>query len=364
MKKKKILLDVYLAKNLGDDLFIHIICNKFPETHFVLNTTNNEYDKFIKKYPNLSRRKYDFTHKVLRKLGVYNILDYNEISKQYDGFVILGGSIFMEKEKYKEIHSNRINLGNKFIDKKKPVFVLGSNFGPYYSEDFYNMYKKFFEKCTYVSFRERYSYSLFKGIKNIGINPDIVFQLNSSNKIKEKKVGFSIIDLERREDLKEYEEIYINNIINLIKKAYTENYSIVLFSFCEYEGDLKMINKIKDKLPYNIKAKIEVYSYVDDIKSALSEIEKLKIMVASRFHAVILSQVFNQCVIPFIYSDKTLNVLKDINLNNIAININDFTKIDKDKIWKLAQDNKINLDKIKIESENHFEKLKDFLMKK
>ncbi|WP_195244232.1 polysaccharide pyruvyl transferase family protein [Clostridium celatum] len=362
MKKKKILLEVYLAKNLGDDLFIDIICNKFPEVEFVLNIVNNEHDNFINKYNNLKRRRYDLIHKFFRKLKVKNVLDNNQIAKEYDAFIILGGSMFIEKEQYRKLHLDRINLGNKFIENKKPVYILGSNFGPYYSEEFFNMYRTFFEKCTDISFRENYSFNLFKDLNNIRVNPDIVFGLEKNNIEKEKRVGFSIINLEKREELRSYEETYIKNIIKLIKKAYSEKYFIELFSFCEYEGDLKMINKIKDRLPIDIREALSVHSYVDDLKNTLNQISKMDIFVASRFHAVILSQVFNQGVIPFIYSDKTLNVLKDIKLDKIAININNFEEIDVEKIWEECRGNKINLDKIKVETENHFVKLKDFLL--
>ena len=37
----RIYVDVYLAKNLGDDLFVHVLANAFPNVEFILNYYGN-----------------------------------------------------------------------------------------------------------------------------------------------------------------------------------------------------------------------------------------------------------------------------------------------------------------------------------
>ena len=41
---KRIFVDVYLAYNLGDDLFLDILSKKYPETEFTVNYVGNDYD--------------------------------------------------------------------------------------------------------------------------------------------------------------------------------------------------------------------------------------------------------------------------------------------------------------------------------
>lgn len=196
---KKIFVDVYLAFNLGDDLFVDILSKKYPNTEFTLNYVGNNYDDFLKQYENVSRREYSLKDKILQKLSIKDTLtDYKSIAREHDAMIFIGGSIFRDEDYHQELYNYRNCILGEFEKLKKPVFVLGANFGPYKNMGFLNDYKKFFRRCKDVCFRDKYSYNLFKELKNVRYAPDIVFQLDLDKYKKEEKnevIGFSIIDV-------------------------------------------------------------------------------------------------------------------------------------------------------------------------
>ena len=65
-----------------------------------------------------------------------------------------------------------------------------------------------------------YSFNLFKEYNNVRIAPDIVFQLKSKRikKIKDS-IGISLIEINNREDLSAYNNIYIQKISNIIEEG-------------------------------------------------------------------------------------------------------------------------------------------------
>ena len=66
---KRVFLDMYLAHNLGDDLFLHIIANRYPNCKFTVNYYDNDYDNFFKNYSNIETR-VTLKNRIIRKLGI------------------------------------------------------------------------------------------------------------------------------------------------------------------------------------------------------------------------------------------------------------------------------------------------------
>lgn len=362
---KKIFVDIYLAYNLGDDLFLDILSKKYPHTKFTVNYVGNNYNKFIARYKNIYKRKYTIIDKVLQKIKIKDTLtDYKTIAKNHDAMIFIGGSIFRDESYHENLYKDRIKMVNEFEKLNKPVFVLGSNFGPYNKVDFLNDYKRFFEKCKDVCFRDTYSYNLFKDMNNIRCQPDIVFQLDlDSFKKKEKKniIGFSIIDVTHKDNLSKYEKIYINNTIKSIELLISMGYKCCLMSFCEKEGDLKCINTILSKLSNTIKDNVYVYEYKGNLKEAINVISEFKLFIAARFHANIIAQLLNIPILPVIYSNKTYNMLRDINLDSIMVSMDNLELLYDEKIIEKAFYNIADITDIKKESKLQFKQLSLFM---
>ena len=364
---KKILVNAYTSLNLGDDLFLKILFDRYPNIKWILPRGGKIYKDLFKEYENVEV-KCSLLFKIKNKLG---IKEKNSIFTKYDGGVYIGGSIFMEIPKWREQLLERKRLIKSFSRKNKPYFILGSNFGPYESDEFMNEYVRIFKHCRDVCFRDKYSYSFFCKYENIRIAPDIVFQLKSRNIAKIKKsIGISLIDISNRDELSKYEKNYLNKIRELVLEGKKRGYSFVFFSFCKHEGDLIAINKVIKLLGKEYSDTFEVINYEGNIDEFLDKFESMENIIGTRFHSIILSQVFNQGLYPFIYSDKTLNVLRDIGLGQEYCNIknceepeikNHKEKFDAEYILNIISSNKINNKELFIEAEKQFQELDKYV---
>lgn len=353
---KKVLLNMYLRKNLGDDIFLKIISERYPNTIFysqpLCNYNNKEYNSNIKFIRNFITRLFNVAYK---KTNIELFSITNKIKKKCNYQITLGGSMFIEKkdnkikDKYKEYNSI-----------KMPYFILGSNFGPYYSESYYNLYKEIFSNAEDVCFREKYSYDMFKGLKNVRHTKDIVFSLDTSNynNVNNKKVVISVIDLDNRNDLIKYKKEYENKMIEIINYFIKKKYKVLLMSFCKAEGDESVIDRIYSELNSNLVSK---YYYDGNIDEAINEIAESEYIIASRFHAMILGFIFNKKVLPLIYSKKMTNVIEDLKFNGIYYEINNIKNLNIEKDIRKIKKPNFDLEITKKEAEKHFEVLDKYI---
>lgn len=315
MKKKNCYLKIYLNNNLGDDLFAKIISEKYPNTKFIVVSYLNKKSQFSN-IKVITGKIFRIVNKILKILTNKKITIEKILSKKCDVALVMGGSMFIEgkSDDYEELAFS------------KKYYVIGTNFGPYKTNEYLEKCKLIFQKAEYVQFRDKYSYNIFKDIENanITVKPDIVFGLDVS-KIKitnRKRVIISIIDCKRKIN-KKYEKQYDNKIIELTKNFIKEGYEILYMSFCKSEGDEIAIKRILDKLDEKTRQVIKTYYYKGNIEEALNILGDSSIIVGSRFHANVLGIVLKKEIIPVIYSDKTTNMLKDIEFKGKTIDIRD-----------------------------------------
>lgn len=347
-----IYLKAYLNHNLGDDLFIKILLDRYKEQNFYIRAKKQYIFglgsnlKSIKKY----------YLKIISRLLDNNDIFEKYIQKKYDIVVYIGGSIFMQN-----------NENDTFPIRKiynKNYYVLGANFGPYINNEYIKNAKKIFEEIQQVSFRDLYSYNLFKEIKSVMYASDIVFamDINQYKNIKPQKIViFSLIDCNTKCG-KEYTQQYENKIIELTEKFLKDGYDIIYMSFCKNENDEIGINRIINQLSISVKQQVQKYYYNGNLTEALSLVAKSEIVVGSRFHANILGMLFNKTVIPFAYSDKTLNILDDINFNGKIIDIRKINEFKTDNLTEEDLSYKQDVSKLICDAKRHFEKLDIILL--
>lgn len=207
----KIYVDMYLAKNLGDDLFLYILSHKFPEIEFTVNYYGDDYGEVFSEYANVIKPNYTVFNKILNRVHIYDYInDADRISKKYDALLFLGGSIFREEYYWREEYEKRYRLVEAFNKKNKSIWILGANFGPVKTKKFIEDYGRLFENCTDVCFRDKYSFNLFRKIENIRYAPDIVYCLQDFLKLKRKnikrEIAISVIEPNHVEGLDRYRE--------------------------------------------------------------------------------------------------------------------------------------------------------------
>lgn len=352
---RKILVDAYLALNLGDDLFLKILFEKYPKVKFEMINVNAQYKDIFAVYENVKIIE-DKMYKFKVKLWT------SYLAKDYDALIFIGGSIFIQFDQWEKQYNFRKKIINAFYKQNKKIFILGSNFGPYDDKNFVKKYEDLFKKCTDICFRDYYSYNLFLHLENVRLEPDIVFQYSHENNKKIKNsIGFSVISLDDREDLVIHKKEYISKLKELTLEAVKRGKTVYFFSFCEHQGDLLMINEILDGL--NLLGKVESINYTGDINKFISKFSMMESIIGVRFHACILSQVFNQGLFPIIYSDKTYNVLSDINLVEMYKYISDIKNLDVNYVLDNIDGNMLKKREVLTHSVNQFKGFEEYVEK-
>lgn len=331
-----VFVKLFTELNLGDDLFLKILLERYPNSNFLLNA-RVEYAHLFAKYKNLKIKddlyvkkyrglQYRIISNIERRLfpSLYQKRIQNDIIQQYsedfqksDVFVSIGGSIFMQPAKlpyYTDVEY--YNIVNKMFDK---VLYIGCNFGPFSDITYKDSYKKIFSKALDVCFREEASWRLFNDIEQVRYRPDVVFGLEfPKSEKRNKSVGFSIISAREKMD----NDSYIKKYVELVEYYQNIGYEIFFFSFCKKQGDEKVIEEIIDYL--RDKRKINTVFYNGDIDKFLKVYSSVEKVYCGRFHSMILSMIFEQKIYPIPYSKKMINVLDDIKYRGEYLNIQDF----------------------------------------
>lgn len=348
---KKVYIKAYLAYNFGDDLFVHIFCNRYKNIECKM-ITKYEYPAgiFGKNTKLITKKDIKFVNKVIRVLSLKNNSYENILMKNSDFSLIIGGSMFMESN----------TAPSKYlVGGGKDYYIIGSNFGPYQTQQYYNKFYNVFKNASDVCFREKYSYDLFSDLPNVRVAPDIVFSLDVSNvKIIESiKVVISVIDCTKKVDAK-YKDLYEKKIIELINFFDKRNYGITLMSFCKAEGDELAIESIISKISNNeLKDRINSYYYNGNIEEALNIMGDCQVIVGSRFHANILGLILNKTILPIAYSDKTINVLRDCSFDGKIFDVRSLDKFDINCLNDDDLNYKLDISEQIKASSDHFEKL-------
>ncbi|MPS73224.1 MAG: polysaccharide pyruvyl transferase family protein [Chryseobacterium sp.] len=357
------LVNAYCKENIGDDLFIKILLDRYPSTNFII-LGKKEKLSFLKENSNVKIENiYQLgpLEKVVLKFGIKNYNDikrkkWNHFLERYknkiDNYIILGGSMFIE-EKNHNFETTELIFQNLNLAKK---IVVGSNFGPYHTAKFYDFYKHNFATFDAVIFRDSYSKKLFDDVSSVRNLTDFVFNYNISKSFDEKipnSIGISVINLSHREKIKKHEQDYLTFLRKIILDAKEENKECFLFSFCAAEGDDVIVKQLSQEFPF---AK-PVY-YDGNIDSFLSVYSSMQTVVATRFHGLVLSLLFNQKVLGVIYSEKTLNLINDMDKNIKYIELDNLNRYHSNQLKELEV---LDISKTISSATQYFETLDNFL---
>ena len=332
-------LHAYLNKNLGDDLFIYILSNRYKDINFKLISNKRYY---------ISKNVKILNSKVYK---IYNFFRKNNNNKLN---VLIGGSMFIENKSYDY---------PKIIAPPKKYIILGSNFGPFVTNNFYKKYYNFFAEAEDVCFRDTKSYNLFKDLPNVRYASDIVFSLDTADiNIKDtNNVIISVINCDKKAENISSNE-YEDKIIELITYLNNKGYNATLMSFCKDEGDEECINSIINKMKKNKVRKIpSKYFYRGDLHEALNVLGSSKIIVGTRFHANIIGMLMDKVIIPIAYSDKTINVLNDMNFEGKIFDVRKLEEFTINSLEEKDLNYKINVSRQKKDALKHFDKLDNIL---
>lgn len=359
--RKKVYLCAYDRQNLGDDLFVQAVVRRYPGIQFYMwsDQTNQQNFRFLsnlKVYDSKSRLQL-LLEKISPTLGAKR---KSAIEDKCDAMVYVGGSIFIEYEKWKIFLT-----WWDFEASHRNMFVLGANFGPFKTAAYREQMGEIFSKMKDVCFREQYSKNLFPTLPKVRVAPDILYGWKMPEQTKfEKQVFVSLIDCASEDHyLPDYEEQYYQTLNAILSEAAQEGYRIVLSSFCKAEGDEFAIKKYEQRFGSCFGNVMSHYCY--DGKNAseiLQEISNSDLIIGTRFHAVILGFAADKPVLPIIYSDKTTHVLSDAGFKGEYLDIRSPEYISFAELTdNLSKQKMPSLNQLRIRSEDHFKELDSFL---
>lgn len=302
----KVYVAGYWNTNLGDDLFLMLLSKRYPQHDFYIIAGHHDFAVFSGQ-KNLHLVKLPFWVKVANHFGKDKWLFSQQIKtvKKMDAYCELGGSLFILP---------KTGMGKQFAVRKQilatgiPYFIIGSNFGPYNSKRQVTSYHTFFTKVRHVTFRDQFSYNLFADLPNVSCAPDVAFNLDPDQfTLAQDYILFSVIDPHGRVKSGE-EERYYAVINELVNRFLNQGERVVLMPFCAAEGDLRAAQKIAAKFA---NSHLGIYVH-KDLKQSLIKLARAKAVVASRYHAMILSWLFQKPTFVLSYSEKINHVIADL----------------------------------------------------
>jgi colanic acid/amylovoran biosynthesis protein len=337
-RRKDVHISAYIAGNLGDDLFVKIICERYKNIRFIMAGPKafKQYFEHIQNLKYISDDTFlrmvicklnNFKRQVLNKGIIYREIQVkNKLANQHDITVLIGGSLFTETP----TRLVELEMEAKWYEQRP--LLIGCNFGPYTNENFYLKFKEKFGKARHICFRDQYSYELFKELGHVSYAPDVVFNLKHSTENQGYYV-ISVMDFKNAgfKKWEDYAEDYLKKIAELVNIYMKNNTKVVLISFCERLGDTAAIQGIIAMTGEN--KNLEVCEYAKQgMAKALTLMANCEGIIASRFHALVLGIVFKKRVYPVMYSIKMENLLSDLGIENRHYYIDCFVQKDCESI--------------------------------
>lgn len=328
--KKKVYLRAYICSNLGDDLFIEILLNRYPNVLFLADSYSLPPQLNSDRISSIYSISDKLMMKLLRQFDRFFLTNktnkYLEIVKHKnldlcDYVVYLIGSGFIE---------NDSRIDDEYFYSKHP-YIIGCNFGPYNTENFKNLCESLFCNASDICFRDKKSYELFSHLPNTRNEMDIVFSYPITNVGERKRNNYiviSIMDIRKDSRASEFYEEYIKFICNCIRYYHKKGKQIVLAGFCKREHDDLAIKDTLEKCQIdNVESVIYPEISIDDMVNLIAYADEV---IASRYHAMVLAMLFRRKVYTIVYNEKTKNVLNDIDKDILSISVDRLSEINFD----------------------------------
>lgn len=316
--KKKVFLHAYMAGNLGDDLMVRILCERYPNTEFLLYADSSYKERYrdlknVKVYSpedKISCMVNWLTEKIKKTdNGMWKLM-----IKRSECTVHIGGSVFVQHaDDFKPAYDVDYDLRAR----SKKLYVVGANFGPFTHQEYLDAYMELFKKYDGICFRDKYSKNMFEDYDNIKYAPDVVFNYTMPTRMENKKqVLFSVISLEERGgkySISQYVEEYYSMLAKMAEYYIKQGYGVKFVSFCKAQKDEEAIEIIISRMEEQYRDYASKLYYDMDEKIIIQAFAESELIVGTRFHSIILGWLAGKKVLPIVYDDKIIHVLEDNN---------------------------------------------------
>ncbi|WP_313344623.1 polysaccharide pyruvyl transferase family protein [Lacrimispora sp.] len=329
---KKILIFACIEKNIGDDLFVYTLCQRYSKVEFVITTEaqygslmeieNLNFEDKLDKWMWASGlgQRYVWKSFIGKLLCIY----YKKKLGQYEIAVNIVGNAFKNVEylgwKQTRWIRERINLVDKY-------FLLSTNFGPYKDERWKKDFDKIFIRMEDVCFRDKKSYDLFKDLP-VRYAPDAILTLGKKKNLGGKNILISVIDCmfsAREEAVKKCKESYENILADSIKMYLKEGYVVTLIN-SNTEQDYPASKRILTKC--NNDERVSIFNYDGNFDTLFELYERSCKVIATRLHTIILAWLYGIPVVPIVYDVKVKGILESYDFSGKSFELDQLSNVE------------------------------------
>ena len=347
-----ILLEAYLDSNFGDDLFVHMLLQRYQEHQFELMMSANQRVAFSR--PNLTKIDYLDAESHLERYGIY---------------VFVGGDFFSpladHASRYRRAHAIKENGGH--------VFILGCSLNRTYTEEEYQQVNAVFSEADFVSFRDEVSYrQCLEYMRNVHavssadmscLLHDELRELSQSSG-EEGVLGISVRKRMGSEDDGTYlEYIYKMRDIALAHLNTDARNTVVFLALSTGDwDDRKTAMDIIRLLPESLAGRMSVRAYAGDIEGFIAEASQCSSFVCTRFHSLCMAILFGKPFVPISYEVKVENILKTLGYDGLTDEYG--TGYEAVQVYRSLPENRVDAEKLKaycLRADAFFEELDSLL---
>lgn len=337
-KQKTFLIESYLDLNFGDSLLLEMLLRHLDKYDcYVIGDNPFTYSWITQQYPNVT---------ILQR----NRIDIKVLDLISD-YILIGGSIFQHNKWYEGVFRYKTALMIWKLKRHKiSTHIVNCNIGPIISKIGLSSTKLILKLSDSITCRDKDSFDFithYARANNCSMNADLVFGIDVPARSNNNSftLGISVYTayipslVTRNLD-------YCNQIISIIQ-FYQKNktsFNVKLFVYDSFRNnDFPNMNYI---MKYCCEHSISVVPvvYCGDSQKILFEMATCNLFVGTRFHSIVLSLKMQIPCIPIIYSNKSENLIKDIQYDGSILHFGDQVDhgiLEKIKYLSLS-DEKIN----------------------
>lgn len=299
-----ILLEAYLERNFGDDLFVTLLTMHYKEHTFFL----------------IDNQARGLTVTDCEGVDIQSISEESAHQRiaDFDAYVLVGGDFYSPYSEY----GGRMYRAEKVKENGGSVIILGASLYSDYPQERLEIVHGFFEVADLITFRDSTSYNQCRKLMpnaRAFLSSDMIFTMEPVGGKTDhenhacKNLGISV--RKKMDASKEEYEIYCETIADVVQahlsKKDENTVSLLALSTSDFD-DRDAADKVKGLLPRNMVSRVKVLDYSRDVFQYIEQVNTCDAIVSTRFHSLCLAIILRKPFFPINYEAKCKNLLDDL----------------------------------------------------
>lgn len=349
-----VLLEAYLERNFGDDLFVTLLINRYRNHRFYL----------------LDDRKKGYALVGDSRFGNVCLITEEEAfsdMQKFGAYLLVGGDFYHANGDY---HA-RVRRAKAIHENGGYVLILGASLYKTYPADRLPFVQEFFRFVDVMTLRERTSYAQCEALMPDScalLSSDMAFTLASEYGKKQERKGIRKLGISVRRKMDGTEEqfkVYCKTITDVTMAHLNANEdNRVCFLALSTSGfdDRDVIDQIRGLLPHGMNNRIDEIEYSRDVYSFMDEVSTCDALICTRFHSLCLALIQEKPFYPINYEAKVENLLKDIGFGGTSVDYGVYMA--PEAVLQALQENRVDEEKYReyVERARHFFDMSDFVL--